>query len=181
MLENIHDKFFKKVFSNIENTRDFLYTSLPMDIKSSIELDSLTIDPTSYVSNEMKDNFCDIVVKTKLKGTVSTVPYDVDIYIVMEHKSYHDKAVFVQLLKYMHLMWEKDIAEKKPLRVIIPFIFYHGKRKWDIPLQFIEQFKVKNELKKYLLNFGILSILCHSGELHPELVSGLFQNLDFRC
>jgi len=153
MLENIHDKFFKKVFSNVENVRDFLYTSLPLDIQNSIEFDGLTIDPTSYISNEMKDNFCDIVVKTKLKGTVATVPYDVDIYILMEHKSYYDKAIFIQLLKYMLLMWEKDIAEKKPLRVIIPLVFYHGKRKWDIPLQFIEQFKLKDELKKYLLNF----------------------------
>ena len=151
MLENIHDKFFKKVFSNVENVRDFLYTSLPLDIQNSIEFDGLTIDPTSYISNEMKDNFCDIVVKTKLKGTVATVPYDVDIYILMEHKSYYDKAIFIQLLKYMLLMWEKDIAEKKPLRVIIPLVFYHGKRKWDIPLQFIEQFKLKDELKKYLL------------------------------
>jgi len=152
MLENIHDKFFKKVFSNIENVRDFLYTSLPLDIQSSIALDNITIDPTSYISNEMKDNFCDIVVKTKLKGTGMPVPY-VDIYMVMEHKSYYDKAIFVQLLKYMLLMWEKDIAEKKPLRIIIPLVFYHGKRKWDIPLQFIKQFKISDEIKKYLLNF----------------------------
>ena len=149
MLENIHDKFFKKVFSNVENVRDFLYTSLPLDIQSAIEFDSLTIDPTSYIADDIKDYFCDIVVKTKLKDS----DCNADIYIIMEHKSYYDKAVFVQLLKYMLVMWEKDIAEKKPLRVIIPFIFYHGKRKWDIPLQFIEQFKSKDELKKYLLNF----------------------------
>ena len=57
MLENIHDKFFKKVFSNIENTRDFLYTSLPFDIQNSIDIDNITIDPTSYISNEMKSVF----------------------------------------------------------------------------------------------------------------------------
>ena len=149
MLENIHDKFFKKVFSNVENVRDFLYTSLPSDIQRDIDLDGITIDPTSYIADDIKDYFCDIVVKTKLKDSDS----DADIYIIMEHKSYHDKAVLVQLLKYMLVMWEKDMAEKKPLRIIVPLVFYHGKRKWDIPLQFIEQFKVKDDLKKYLLNF----------------------------
>ena len=48
-LDNVHDKFFKKIFEDKENIREFLKISLPEDILKSIELESIEIDPTGYV------------------------------------------------------------------------------------------------------------------------------------
>jgi predicted transposase/invertase (TIGR01784 family) len=78
---------------------------------------------------------------------------DTDIYILFEHKSYRDTEVFIQLLHYMYLVWQKDIDEKKSLRVIIPLVFYHGSEKWTVPRSFIEQFTVAKGIKKFLLDF----------------------------
>jgi predicted transposase/invertase (TIGR01784 family) len=50
-------------------------------------------------------------------------------------------------------MWEKDMAEERPLRLIIPLVFYHGKEKWNIPQSFADQFHVSDEIKKFLLNY----------------------------
>jgi hypothetical protein len=53
----------------------------------------------------------------------------------------------------MYLEWQKDIDQNRPLRVIIPLIFYHGKEKWKVPRSFVEQFNVNDEIKEFLLNY----------------------------
>ena len=85
-IKNVHDKFFKKVFSKKENIKDFLKVTFPQ----------------------------------------------------IEHKSYKDKKVILQLLSYMLKMWKRDMGDKRPLRIIIPLVFYHGRKKWDIPVKFRE-------------------------------------------
>ena len=153
-LHKIHDNFFKKTFNDVNNIKDFLRLSLPDEIKNEIDYDCIKIDTTGYISGKLKGSFSDIIVKTKLKRIkYKSIATDADIYFLFEHKSYKDNKVLIQLLKYMYLMWQKDSDENKPLRVILPLVFYHGKKKWDIPLEFNKQFKVKNELLKFLLNF----------------------------
>lgn len=153
-INNVHDKFFRKTFGDPENVKDFLKSALPEPIGNAIVLSKIEIDNTHYVSNEFADSFSDIIVKTKMKSAVEEESeLDTDIYILFEHKSYRDTAVFIQLLHYMYLMWQKDIDEKKPLRVIIPLVFYHGSEKWTVPRSFIEQFTVAKGIKKFLLDF----------------------------
>jgi len=128
-INNVHDKLFSKTFGDPENVKDFLKSALPEPIGNAIDLSKIEIDNTHYVSNEFADSFSDIIVKTKMKAAEKEESaIDTDIYILFEHKSYRDTAVFIQLLHYMYLMWQKDIDEKKTLRVIIPLVFYHGGR-----------------------------------------------------
>jgi hypothetical protein len=77
-------------------------------LRKELDFSKLSPDATSYISDEYKESLSDIVVKcrTKAEGT------PVDIYILFEHKSYQDKKILLQLLRYMHLMWEKDSDEK---------------------------------------------------------------------
>jgi len=152
-IDKIHDKIFKKAFGNVENTRGFLYKILPIEIKDRLDFKSLKIDTTNYVSTEFKEGFSDIVVKTKMKSAAGNKK--VHIYFLLEHKSESEGKVktFFQILKYMVFVWEKDIAAKKPLRVIIPIVFYHGKEKWDVPASFVELFDVDEEVKKFLMDF----------------------------
>ncbi len=128
----VHDKFFKKTFSDKKNIRDFLKLSLPEGIKEEIDYSFINVDNTGYVSENIKGYFSDIVIKTRLKSkTGKDSPLNADIYILFEHKSYKDKRIFVQLLKYMYLMWQKDSDNSKPLRIVLPLVFYHGGSWWD--------------------------------------------------
>ena len=170
-IDNIHDNFFKTVFSKIDNIKDFLFTSLPADIQNYIDFENIEIDNTSYVSENFKGYFSDVVVKTRI------IDSEMDIYILFEHKSYQDKKIFIQLLRYMYLMWNKDIGENKPLRVIIPLVFYHGKKKWKLPVKFLEQFKIKEELKNYLLDFQYILFDTNEWNFEEELNSTLKNNV----
>jgi len=117
-LDNIHDKFFKKVFSDVVNVRTFLKLSLPKPILKSIDIKNIKIDSTEYITGEMKRYFSDIVIKTKIIGKSEKdkekdkqekknkkAKRDADIYILFEHKSYQSEKILFQLLRYMYLMW----------------------------------------------------------------------------
>jgi predicted transposase/invertase (TIGR01784 family) len=151
-IDRIHDKFFRNVFGDVENTKIFLKIALPTPIRKSIDFSKISIDPTNYVSQKFKEGLSDIVAKTIIRSREGKEAY-ADIYILFEHKSYRDKNIFAQLLLYMYLMWQKDIDEDKPLRVIIPLVFYHGSEKWTIPLSFVDQFDVNDEIREFLLDY----------------------------
>ncbi len=117
-IDKIHSNFFTRVFSNVENVVTFLKVALPEELQRQLDLTGITLDPTSYVSEEYKPSFSDLVVKCRTKA--GNIP--VDIYFLFEHKSYQDEGIFLQLLKYMYLMWQKDNGEKRLPRIIIPYV-----------------------------------------------------------
>jgi predicted transposase/invertase (TIGR01784 family) len=152
-IDRIHDKFFKNTFSNPDNVRTFLNAALPESIRKAIDFSNIEIDFTDYVSQRFKEHFSDMVARTTMTSAEEGKEINIDIYILFEHKSYRDAAIFIQLLLSMYLMWEKDMAENKPLRVIIPLVFYHGRKSWNIPRSFAEQFNVSDEIKEFLLDY----------------------------
>jgi len=140
-IENIHDGVFRSVMSDSANVTTFLKTTLPAELFIQLDLTNITYDPTSYVSEEYKRSFSDLVVqyRTRAEGL------PVDIYFLFEHKSFQDEGIFLQLLSYMLAMWKKDRIAKKPLRVIIPIVFFHGEGDWQTPTQFIKQFTISEK------------------------------------
>ena len=70
------------------------------------------------------------------------------IYLLFEHKSSPDKFVAFQILRYMTRIWEKSLAEKeKSLPLVLPIVFYHGKRKWKVSENFSNLFEIHQDLE----------------------------------
>jgi predicted transposase/invertase (TIGR01784 family) len=116
-------------------------------------------------------------VKTRMKSEDDrNIP--VDIYILVEHKTEAKHKVLVQVLKYLYCEWQKDVDQKKPLRVIIPMIFYHGEGQWKVPRSFAGQFNVKKEIREFLLDYKY--VLFDTGkwdflaDSHRELKDNVF-------
>lgn len=151
-IDRIKDKFFKVILSDTRNTKPVLHLLLPESIKRSMDWSQITMDPTNYVSKRYREGYSDIVAKTKIKNDLGEL-LDMDIYFLFEHKSTNEKDTPIQILNYKHLVWSKDISEGKSMRVIIPIVFYYGQEKWTVPLQFIDHFKVADDVKPYLLDF----------------------------
>jgi hypothetical protein len=172
-IDKLHNNFFTRVFSYVANVETFLKFVLPKELQHQLELVKITLDPTTYVSDEYKSSMSDIVAKCRTKA--GNIP--VDIYLLFEHKSFQDKGVFIQLLKYMHLRWQQDHEEKKPPRVIIPVVFYHGANPWQIPTQFVEQIPITGELKPFLLNFSYILFDANSWDWEAESSQPLKENI----
>ncbi|MEN8155750.1 MAG: Rpn family recombination-promoting nuclease/putative transposase [Bacteroidota bacterium] len=141
MLNNIHDSFFKGIFSVKENLQDLLQGTLPPEVISDIHLDTLEYDPTEYVDKELGSYFRDISCNMRYGDK------RIKISLLYEHKSYPAKNTHLQLLRYILNVWESQQDNKQELTPVIAIVFYHGKLRWN------RQEIVKNlpeELKRFV-------------------------------
>ena len=102
------------------------------------------------------------------KGKKQNEQNSAALYILLEHKSGPDNTIFIQLLKYMYHAWQEDMDNKRPLRLILPLVFYHGKEKWPYPPDFHSQFKIPEALKEFHLNFKYLLFNTEKWNLEDE-------------
>ncbi|MCP5050697.1 MAG: Rpn family recombination-promoting nuclease/putative transposase [bacterium] len=166
----------------IKGIKALINRSLPEPVLNSLDLTVMEFDDTQYLDDRFNRSYSERVVKTRMKKHPDSEDggqeyLDTDIYILFEHKSARDVEIFIQLLIYMCLMWQRDLAESKPLRVIIPIVFYHGKEDWNIPLEFKKQFKVNSVIQDYLLNFRYVLFNAKDWKLGDERKAEMENNV----
>ncbi|HNW81541.1 MAG TPA: Rpn family recombination-promoting nuclease/putative transposase [bacterium] len=147
---NPHDQFFIQTFTDENNMRVFLKNTLPPELIELIDLNVIEYETDTHIDPALHKNVTDLVVKTQVN---SQTP--VDIYFLFEHKSVYDDKILFQILRYMTTMWEKDLNEKKKPRIIIPFIFYHGKKKWKLK-KLSEMLTDNQSIQKWLIDIPYL-------------------------
>ncbi|HOK34427.1 MAG TPA: Rpn family recombination-promoting nuclease/putative transposase [Fervidobacterium sp.] len=148
-ITNPHDAFFKLMFGDIEVAQDFLQNYLPTEIAKAVDLKHLTKENNSYIDEQFKESFTDMLYKTKISGK------DGYIYFLFEHKSYQDPLVILQLLKYIVRIWEEKYDRKaNRLPIVIPMVIYHGESKWNVQTKLMKLIKgideLPEEMKKYI-------------------------------
>ena len=152
-IKDAHDRFFKMVFSEENNTRTFIKKFFPYDVRKNIDIESLKLIDNEKLSKEYKKYQLDLSFECNFKGNKSM------LYIIFEHKSDLDRFVLLQILSYMVVTWETNLKQNKEMIPIIPIVFYHGKKKWNMSEDFLDQFKsTKSDkdlsfIKRYLPKF----------------------------
>lgn len=66
-IQNPHDKFFKETFSNVEVARDFMKNYRPKLILKIIDLQTFEIQKDSFIDEELKEVFSDMLFEAKIK------------------------------------------------------------------------------------------------------------------
>jgi len=144
-----HDSFFKQIFSNPKRVK-LLLDIFAKDIGQDIH--SIKPVNTEKFSSKSQKFMLDLLFSCKVKDQ------DAYIRIVLEHKSYLDKELPIQLLYYNAAIWEEAIKEKDYYPPIINIVFYHGKGEWNIPtsLPVLED----QNLEKYVskLNYILIDL-----------------------
>jgi predicted transposase YdaD len=147
---NPHDAAFKSVFQKKELAVSFFRTYLPADIIGRADLDSSELVGKSYVDENMKELHSDIVYRTRLMGK------DAFLYLLFEHQSTPDYWIIFRLLCYMTNLWRsyrEQYPKKRRLPVIIPLVFYHGRRRWKAPFRFTELFTEPGSFSMFVPDF----------------------------
>jgi predicted transposase/invertase (TIGR01784 family) len=150
---NPHDTFIKRIFENTEDAIAFFKGTLPSEIQKILELERLEQTKESFLPKNQSSTQTDILWKIPTKSGK-----EIYTYLLFEHKSYYDSKIFLQLLGYLTqiYLWQKESS--KELVPIIPFVFYHGEKVWDLGLNFKDHFsKVEGIqiLLKYIPDFAI--------------------------
>ena len=125
---NLHNDFFKVSFSRQDVVEGYIKQFLNKNLVKNIDLQTLTLSDTSYVTGKLAEYASDIVWESKY-GAAET---PIKIAFLFEHKSFVPKFPHIQLLRYMLEIWEECEENSKPLTPIIPIIVYHNKenRHW---------------------------------------------------
>jgi predicted transposase/invertase (TIGR01784 family) len=167
------DKFFKAVFSVVENAIDYISKELPADVVNRLDFDTLKLEKESFIDEKLKDSFADLIYSVKLKK-LKKLKNDktIKISLLFEHKTKQSEDIYIQLLTYL-LNFYKTKKKNKKLELIIPIIVYHGKKAWERK-EFSEYFNLSedaNILKRFIPNFDyVLSDLPRysDDELHKK-------------
>ncbi len=95
----------------------FLFNFLDRIIFNYIDLNSIKIEPSSMISDELREFWTDLTISFKLLG------YEFKIAIIIEHKSGYDKFLLLQMLGYFVNFWKKERRNKvSDLTRVIPIV-----------------------------------------------------------
>ena len=142
---HIHDKFIKASFSDPKRAVAFFEQFLPAHLVDTLNLSTLKVLQESYLQLDLSEHFSDIVFELRTK---SDDP--IDVVLLFEHKSSPDKNVLIQVGHYMFSHWFRCANESRPLKIIIPVIYYQGSRKWEQPILSQLFPTVEGELSDYI-------------------------------
>ncbi len=149
-VSNPHDHFFRATFARPEVAAEFARHYLPPPIVAHLDLTTLRPVKASYVDEELRDHVTDLLYQVRLQD--GNLAY---VYLLFEHKSYPDRWVAFQLLRYMVRIWEhaRQQASGADLPPILPLVIYHGEQQWRIDTRFQELVTTPPALAEYVPDF----------------------------
>jgi predicted transposase/invertase (TIGR01784 family) len=161
-LHHTGDKSFKAVMKVKESALEYIQQFFPL-LFGLIDTTNFVLDNTNYITKGFTEFYSDVVYRSELKERIGKKKKIITIVLLFEHKktikSYF--ALFLQLLEYIVLIWKEDLANKKKPSVIIPIVFFQGKRGLRAK-EMHDCFKdVPKELLPHIPNFR-----CHLTNVH---------------
>jgi len=131
---------------------EFIKNYLPQELLELIDMDKLEISKKSFVSKHLRKYFSDVVYRVQLNK------HNAYVYCLFEHKSYPDKDVCFQLLKYMIRIWEhhQDHYDEEQLPLVIPLLIYHGEKRYNIGKRFNSMINTQPNTEKFIPDFEYL-------------------------
>ena len=152
-IQNPHDTFIKELIAEKKYAVELLSASLSEKLSAMLDWTKIRKEPGSFIDEEHRELRSDALFSVSFKDAG-----ELQIYILLEHKSYPYSHIHIQLLEYMCSIYKEQIRQKKEPTLVVPVVFYHGKEKWSYPLSFLDTFKLpadaKEMLKESVLDFS---------------------------
>jgi predicted transposase/invertase (TIGR01784 family) len=165
-LPNPHDKFFKEVWSRSEVAWDFLSHYLPAAVVDRFTPSAVSLSKDSFIDERFREHFSDLLYRVELREGGSAY-----VYVLLEHKSYPDKWVCLQLLRYLLRIWELQIKQDATqLTPVIPLVLYHGRRQWKVKQNLASLFTNLAGFEAYLPDFRYE--LCDVTQQEDQAIQG---------
>ncbi|EBX1373443.1 ISNCY family transposase [Salmonella enterica subsp. enterica serovar Newport] len=117
-----HDGLFKLFLREPATARDFLAAHLPQDIRARVRLDTLKLEPGSFVDQKLRELHSDVLY------SVETAEGDAGyIYCLVEHQSTADRMMAWRMMRYSMAVMDSHLKKgNETLPVVVPLLFYQG-------------------------------------------------------
>ena len=155
----------REIFKNNRLTSQFLrnYTNIPLLSNVMPEdIEDVSEKYQAFLGVEFES---DTIKKVYIRRTNGTIEKEVYVLSLIEHKSDIDYDVAMQLLRYMCVIWQdykvtqnkiqEGSSRRKNFRypLIIPIVYYEGKRRWTADLNLKNRIEFSEEMGKYIPDF----------------------------
>lgn len=132
-----HDAVFKKIMSYPEMARDFLDIHLPIALREICDLQTLKLESTSFIEQDLRAYYSDVVWSLKNREGQGY------IYCVIEHQSTAVPHMAFRLMRYATAAMQHHLdAGNKTLPLVIPMLFYHGQQSpYPWSLNWLDEFE----------------------------------------
>ncbi|WP_034918051.1 Rpn family recombination-promoting nuclease/putative transposase [Erwinia sp. 9145] len=118
-----HDAVFKQFLTHPETARDFMDLHLPGTLRALCDLDTLKLESGSFIEENLRPYYSDVLYSLKTAGG------DGYIHVLIEHQSTPERHMAFRLLRYAVAAMQRHLdAGHKKLPLVIPVLFYNGKR-----------------------------------------------------
>ena len=140
-----HNNFFQYALSHPAAARNLIELHLPADLVQILDLDSLELQKDSFIDDELRDSYSDMLYSIRLSGRFSGrfsgrlsgqdgEPIEGQVYLLLEHKSQSDPMTCFQMLRYIVRIWEQRLRKGQSLCPVFPLVIYHGQEAWSAPV-----------------------------------------------
>ncbi len=119
-----HDAVFRQFLTHPEIARDFIELHLPEEFKALCDLDTLKLESGAFVDSDLHHLDNDVLYSVQTKEGKGY------IHVLIEHQSTPDKHMAFRLIRYAVAAMQRHLdAGHDKLPLVIPILFYHGKRR----------------------------------------------------
>ena len=159
------DSGAKLIFGNPTLCAQLLHDYSGMELLKDVRPEDIEDVTTRYIPMFTGERDSDTVKRVKLPGKG-----ELFVVTLIEHKSYVDYNVIMQLLRYMVFIWEdyakqKDaeqehISKTKGFRYppILPIVYYEGKRGWTAVRSLSEKIILNDAFSQFIPDFQYLLV-----------------------
>lgn len=133
---NPHDHYIRGFFSKPENAVELFRNCLPGHVFALLDPETLRLTESGFIDEDQSESRADLLFQIGFKSGSNNL----QVYCLFEHKSYLDKKIYIQLLKYLSRVYERQFTEFGKLYPVIPLVLYHGKQDWSLGNRFADQF-----------------------------------------
>ncbi|EHU7154893.1 Rpn family recombination-promoting nuclease/putative transposase [Salmonella enterica] len=117
-----HDGLFKLFLREPDTARDFLAVHLPADIRVQVRLDTLKLEPGSFVDQKLRELHSDVLYS--VETAEGHAGY---IYCLVEHQSTADRMMAWRMMRYSMAVMDAHLKKgNDTLPVVVPLLFYQG-------------------------------------------------------
>ncbi|WP_419737888.1 Rpn family recombination-promoting nuclease/putative transposase [Ruegeria sp.] len=170
-----HDALFRAVFSDSVQARALLRDHLPNAVAGLLADTPPRIVEGSFIDEALRQSQADLLLEVDLAGGGTAFAY-----VLVEHKSYPDAEVVLQVLGYMVRIWRDYVrkgegrdgraARARGLPPIIPLLGYSGAAPWTGPTDLADMLATDTPELVFLRGPGL--ILRQWAQMEPEELSG---------
>lgn len=117
-----HDGLFKFFLREPDTARDFLAVHLPADIRAQVRLDTLKLEPGSFVDQKLRELHSDVLYSVETEEGHAGY-----IYCLLEHQSTADRMMAWRMMRYSMAVMDAHLKKgNDTLPVVVPLLFYQG-------------------------------------------------------